>query len=578
MPINVSRYNYKAISGFLVISALLFGIFFYATELPKKQSNLGMWVTHTRIVLSEIEKLSGQIAEAESEQRGYLLTQDKANKDAYIKAVNKSNETISDIKELTEDNPVQQQRIAELDESIQRHFLYLGSLLKTHDASASGLNKDKFYVMSTNERRDETDPLIVKMQDEENKLLEIRTNDWKAAVSNSKTGILIIVIVLYIMICITYLLGLREMKDRKRQIIVAQKATQMEKNESSRLGQIVAIQNEISTHRMDLDAAMQLIADYTRTLTFAEGSVVEQIDGDQLVYTAVSNAKDASSAALPSTVGTRLPIEGSLSGRCIREKAVLICSDSETDERVNRDMCRKLGIRSMVVVPLRHHDRPVGVIKVYSSEMNAFTQQDVTTLELMAKLLSSTIGDAQATRELEEANKKLSALATTDGLTGIKNHRAFKETMASEFERSRRYSHSLCVILLDVDHFKTFNDTYGHPAGDVVLKQVAQLLNSSARESDFVARYGGEEFALMLPETTTDGALFVAERIRKSIADHPWGLRSITVSVGVSLINDKTKDYSELIDSADKALYSSKHDGRNKVTLFMPEITSLKAI
>lgn len=566
-------YNFKAILGFILISGLLFNIFYFASEMPKKQSTWGTWVTHTQIVIGKIEMLNGKIAEAESEQRGFLLTQDPVNMAAYKNAVLQSKKIIAEIRLMTNDNPAQQRRINELDESLKRHFVYLDHLLTRHDASATGYSKDNIYLLSTNERKNETDPLLLKMREEEDRLLTVRTNEWKDAVSNSKISVLLTVIFLHLMICVTYLLGLREIKERKRLTRLAEKVAQFEKNESSRLTGIVQIQNEISRHRMNLESAMNLIANHTRDLTSAQGSVIEQIDGDYLVYTAVSTVSDTS--LTQSTIGTRIPVEGSLSGRCIKEQAVLICVDSETDERVNREMCRQLGIRSMVVVPLTHHDNPVGVIKVYSAKENAFSQTEVTTLELMATLLSSTIGDAQATRELEDANTRLSALATTDGLTGIKNHRAFKENMVSEFERSRRYKHSLCVILLDVDHFKKFNDAYGHPAGDVVLKKVAELLDSSARESDFVARYGGEEFAVMLPETTTEGALFVAERIRQSIADYKWEQREITVSVGVSLISDTTANYSELIDWADKALYASKRDGRNRVTMFTPELLSV---
>ena len=555
-----SAYNFKALLGFLIITGLMFSIFFFATEMPKKQSVWGTWMSHTQVIISKIESLNSYIAQAEAEQRGFLLSQDPANLKAYQFATKNTRQIISDLRRLTTDNPVQMDRVNELDQSIQRHFLYLDSLIYKYDASKSGYAKDKNYFLAVKERKTETDPLLRQMREEEDRLLVLRTNEWKDAVLNSKTSVTLILIFLYLFICFTYLLGVREMKERKRLMLFAQKAAEAEKREASRFAEIVRVQNEISGHHMDLTAAMQLMADHTKNLTSAEHSVVEQIDGDFLVYTAVSEGSPADSA-----VGTRLPLDGSLSGRCIRDKAVLICEDVETDDRVNREMCRKLSIRSMVVVPLVHHDDPVGVIKVYSSKPNAFSQKDVTTLELMAKLLSATIGDAQAT-------EKLAALATTDGLTNLKNHRAFKEAMVSEFERSRRYKHPLSVILLDVDHFKTFNDTYGHPAGDVVLKEVANLVKHSARDCDFVARYGGEEFAVMLPETTAEGAMLVAERIRQTIADAKWTQRAITVSVGLSVLVDKNvENYSSLIDTADKALYASKHGGRNRVTLFEPQ-------
>lgn len=169
---------------------------------------------------------------------------------------------------------------------------------------------------------------------------------------------------------------------------------------------------------------------------------------------------------------------------------------------------------------------------------------------------------------LLEANAQLEALATTDGLTGLKNHRAFQEFLEQEFQRSVRYQLPLSLLLLDVDRFKQYNDTYGHPAGDEVLKAVGVLLREHTRATDFVARYGGEEFVLILPQTCFTEALPLAERLRVAIESAAWPYRPITASIGLATKHLATQDRALMIAEADSALYLSKQSGRNRVTAF----------
>jgi diguanylate cyclase (GGDEF)-like protein/PAS domain S-box-containing protein len=172
----------------------------------------------------------------------------------------------------------------------------------------------------------------------------------------------------------------------------------------------------------------------------------------------------------------------------------------------------------------------------------------------------------QANTALAATNKQLHALATTDGLTSLKNHRIFQEHLAAEFKRVARYGGPLSLMILDIDHFKAYNDEYGHPSGDDVLRRVAQLIADNCRQADLVARYGGEEFAVVLPSTDEAGAMIIAERVRKSIANEQWDKRPITISIGVGSHAPAMVNPSELIARADEALYHSKAIGRNTVT------------
>ena len=178
------------------------------------------------------------------------------------------------------------------------------------------------------------------------------------------------------------------------------------------------------------------------------------------------------------------------------------------------------------------------------------------------------------TAQLTEANKKLSLMAIIDSLTGLYNRMHFNETIQKEWKRTYRYGRPVTFIMLDVDHFKKVNDTYGHLSGDIVLKTVAKTIKEKTRDSDFVARYGGEEFAIILTETPLKNGIVAAEKIRQAIESKKIKTLNdktvkVTVSCGVATVEPQTNIESpeKLIDKADKALYKAKNTGRNKVVV-----------
>jgi diguanylate cyclase (GGDEF)-like protein len=176
---------------------------------------------------------------------------------------------------------------------------------------------------------------------------------------------------------------------------------------------------------------------------------------------------------------------------------------------------------------------------------------------------------AQRTKELQQANEKLSELAMTDPLTKLFNRRAFFQKFNEEIERSRRYKHVIVVAMIDVDHFKTFNDMEGHVHGDEALKRVAQLFSSNIRKTDVLARYGGEEFILMMPETPTESALEICDRLRATIESTLFqGQKEtayLTVSIGLATFPKDGDSAEDLVKAADAALYEAKEGGRNRV-------------
>jgi len=172
--------------------------------------------------------------------------------------------------------------------------------------------------------------------------------------------------------------------------------------------------------------------------------------------------------------------------------------------------------------------------------------------------------------ELLEANRALAQAAVTDGLTGLKNHRAFQEALHSAAQMAERLQQPLSLVMFDIDHFKQFNDTYGHPAGDELLRQVAQVLRESARAYDVAARYGGEEFALLLPNTALEQAVQVAERLRQQIRAIENPHAPVSASFGVATYRRGTPP-ATLVYEADAALYRAKRGGRDRVCVYQPE-------
>ena len=192
--------------------------------------------------------------------------------------------------------------------------------------------------------------------------------------------------------------------------------------------------------------------------------------------------------------------------------------------------------------------KPQSLSEDQQAALQALARQTMVHLELRRNLLAS-----------EQRN-------LTDSLTGAANRRAFTRRLHEEWKRLGRNQRPLSLLMIDVDHFKRFNDRFGHPAGDLVLMRLVKLVGGALREHDLLARYGGEEFAVILPESDAKAAEAVAQRVRSAVADGTWPLRAVTVSVGVATaLPTTTLEMNSLVIAADEALYTAKTAGRNQV-------------
>lgn len=239
---------------------------------------------------------------------------------------------------------------------------------------------------------------------------------------------------------------------------------------------------------------------------------------------------------------------------------VLIVNDATSDVRFSDNpLVRQIpNIRFYAGAPLvSPSGEALGTVCVIDTKPRQLS-------EAQSKALQALSRQVMALLELRRLVSELEMLSTTDGLTGLRNRRAFDEKLLEEHHRSIRSHHPFSLLLADIDHFKEFNDKFGHQAGDDVLENVARIMQYTVRNYDMAARYGGEEFGVIMPNTGKFGALELAERLRRAIERTEWLNRQITVSIGVTTF-ESGQSIPLLIEEADRAMYSAKERGRNCV-------------
>lgn len=239
-----------------------------------------------------------------------------------------------------------------------------------------------------------------------------------------------------------------------------------------------------------------------------------------------------------------------------------------------RDVIESIGIRSLLVIPVFFRDEIIGTLLLRASRSeNPFTKREIRLCTAIANASANVLYNAFLYNKIEKEKTVFEKLAVTDFLTGIYNIRYFYNRLEEEFSRAGRYNTPLSCIMVDIDYFKKINDTYGHRIGDIVLREFAQLVKGYTRKSDIFARYGGEEFIMLLPQTSSAGALHEAERIRKAVKENHFkalkGESEITVSIGIaSSPDEKIKTPDDLITLADNALFTAKNKGRDQVVIY----------
>lgn len=261
--------------------------------------------------------------------------------------------------------------------------------------------------------------------------------------------------------------------------------------------------------------------------------------------------------------------EGGLTEYILNQSGPVVIEDFDAFQfkRSDNVQLQSEGIKSLIAIPLIADRKTKGVLYVDDFIPRKFSKKD----ESILALLSTQAAIAIEKMQLFEKVKKL---ADTDGLTGLYNHRYFVKQLREELKRTKRFNHPLSVLIMDVDHFKHYNDTNGHLKGNEVLKGVTEVMKRSIRKVDVLARYGGEEFAVIVPETNKANALKTAKRICRAVEEEAFvgeesqPLGKLTLSIGVATFPDDAKREGTLLDRADHALYEAKREGRNRVVAY----------
>lgn len=315
---------------------------------------------------------------------------------------------------------------------------------------------------------------------------------------------------------------------------------------NKKLLEIIEVQTAVVQQGIDLGNIMNMVVHRAQHITNADGAAVELVQNNGIVYSASSGMADQ-------FLGLRLPIEKSLSGECIKQRIPLICDNIELDERVNKEACRKIGLHSMIVIPLLCENEVVGILKVLARKTNAFHEEDIDVLKLMSNLIAAAMHYA-----IQNEERELFHMATHDNLTGLANRALFYQKLRAKIAQGTE--NSFFVVVLDMDGLKGINDLHGHRTGDAAIKEMAIRLYNAAEETDTVSRLGGDEFGILgMVQNELPATLFsrIAQQFELPLTFEGLSL-PLQISYGHALYPSDHTEIDQLMELADQRMYEMK--------------------
>ena len=521
------------------------------------------WVQHSQEVLTSLQSTNQYIDRIEANSRLYASTGDEDTLNAARSGVLRLEAATLHLKGQVPDNAQQTVNLAAL------------------EACASGLSTSMDRLTATktlpNDQIFRCRQTLNIMSETERKLLQDRIEDSQQNSSASLTSDVIFAGLSLAILCVLFAFLLRDAFQRRR---IARKTSKM--NQELALS-VAALEDQALESKLLTDARdeLQLCIRPDQIYTCAARSIPQLIAGSSgslgiidnsrhLVETVASWGEDPKAPVIPEIF--------SPSSCCGLRSGSLRWRRTGLSEIHCTHFTRNALPDSYLCIPMVAYGESLGIlfVQVPNEEVTQLVEKRLDALRQLIQLISMAIASMQVRLKLENQSIR-------DPLTGLFNRHFMQITLQKELARSKRKHNTLGVLMLDVDHFKTFNDRFGHTTGDSVLQSVAAVLQSNVRNDDFVCRFGGEEFIIILPEMDDESILERAENIRRLVADietsdNRLACPGITISIGIALSCGDILDPADIIQKADHALYQAKNQGRNRVILHTPSTQDLFAM
>ncbi|QWV95179.1 diguanylate cyclase [Geomonas oryzisoli] len=525
-------------AALLLLTVMLFLSYHIRTELAQTND----WTQHTYDVIMAVDELSNGLLQAESSRRAYILTGNTQQKARCELFAQKTEENLREVLQLTTDNPSQQQRLARVSELINRKLAIFRLSITEYDRRGyrapqqAQLTEEGTTLMTAVRVR------IDEIKDHEKQLLGERR-------SKEHTTLLVLTIVVLsgisiaiILLSLSYYIARHE----SRSHLIATGDLQAANKDISDLSNMTQLLQSCAT----LDEARGILSCYGEKLFPDDAGAIDLINASRTLMTdsATWGAVNLAPFTPDQCWAMRL-------GQAHASVAKSDVQCQHVEGRTGTHLC----------IPLAAHHETLG--SLYLHVPRDIEQDELARRKARATAFAEQVALGIRSLQLRE---QLRELSIRDPLTGLLNRRHMEESLLREISRATRTNQPLSVIMLDVDHFKKFNDAFGHEAGDHVLKEIGQVLQKNVRDSDIACRFGGEEFTIILPDADCDMAFEIGNRIRDAVKGlhvivGKQHLGRISISAGVAVFPVDGDTLQQLLSMADEALYEAKEKGRDRI-------------